>query len=775
MWLTRKPRERRENSISIAAFAAAILLALGLAVSGWGLGLESSLRDWRDQMRVSPATGDIVIVEIDGKSLEALPTWPWPRSHYAQAIRKLDAMGASQIAFDVDFSSRSDPENDAELARAFAAIAQPALLPTFRQRNSASAIESYTEALPIEEFREHTFVASVNVVPAANGRIIRYPNGVVTNGVARPSLANMLARSDGEVGNAFRVDQAIDINTIPRISFIDLVEGRVDSARVRGKHAVIGATAIELFDRYPTALFGVQPGVAIQVQAAETLLQDRVRSETGQVLPLLVTALLLAGLLAAGGRSKRIPVPASLAAIAVGAVVVGFALALDQRHLIYVELTAPIAFVVTFFAVQRILVAAVNLEAERMTDTATGLANHNALGQAVRSDDAVFAARIADFSDVGSLLDHDAQVQLEVAVARRLQIAAGGAEIYRLEPGTYCWIAGTLETEQAEALFVSARALFNAAFTTGDERFQLTPAFGLAKGDFKGAATTAKYAASEGRLWASDADEQQRSTQFKMRILAEIDDAIESGAITVVFQPKIALQTGLISGAECLVRWTSPQFGQISPAQFIPVLEDKNRISGLTHFVFDTAVRRLEEAASLGHALNLAVNISAQLLSDPGFIAEIVRKLRIANFAVDCQLTLEITESAPLADSTTAKEALNRLVDAGARISIDDYGTGQATLNYLQDFPAQELKLDQSFVRGLVTEAKDQIMVRSTIELAHALGFAVVGEGIEDEAILNALRELGCDYGQGWHTGRPVKWERFLKELNARPTQGVAA
>ncbi len=777
MWLTRASRESRDAYVGVAAFAAALLFALTIVGSGFAQFLEQSLQDGRDRLRLAPASGEIVIAEIDGRSLEALENWPWPRSHYATAITELDRLGASQIAFDVDFSANSTAEQDAKLAEAFASISQPAILPTFRQINEAGATQTITEALPIPAFREHTFVASVNVLPSANGRITYYPHGTTTNGTARPSLADMLARTSGEVDQSFQVDQAIDISSIPRISFVDLIEGRVPRSAVADKRVVIGATAIELFDRYPTALFGVQPGVAIQVQAAETLLQDRVRVGTGQWLPLVSVALLLGLFLLLRARSGYGAARSSLFAATQAATLIGLALALDQAALPYIALSGALVFLVVYGAVRRGLAAAVNLEAERLTDTASRLPNRAAMRiELVRRDGAMIAAaRIADFAEVLTALGASHMAELDRSIARRLRLMSGVDEVYRLENGLFGWFMPSEHSEDPDNAFSAARSLFTAPFEIAGERLRLGVHFGNAVDSLENAEAASEVARQRGLSWSSNARALHEETQFRQRLLGELDDALGNGAISVVFQPKLRLKDQAIGAGECLVRWNSPQLGAVSPADFIPLLEEKGRIFDLTLFVLGEALKRRDEVELQGNTLNLAVNISAQLLSDGEFIAAAAELLENNGGADRGGITLEITESAPLVDSEAAKAALEKLSAAGARISIDDYGTGQASLNYLQDFPAEEIKLDQSFVRNLVAERKDRIMVQSTIELAHALGFEIVAEGVEDADVLHALADLGCDYAQGWEIGKPVQWSEFSAMLGQRKMLEAAA
>ncbi len=777
MWLKRGSGEKQDAMIGIIAFSAAVLVVLVLAFSNATLGLESSIRDARDSLRIAPASGDIAIVEIDGRSLQELDQWPWPRGHHAEAITKLDQLGARQIAFDVDFSAESSKEEDAKLAKALASLSHPAILPTFKQENTAGGRNSVSEAVPLAAFREEVFLASVNVAPSASGRIIDYSTGVTTSGVPRPSLANMLANAPGSVDGTFRVDQSIDVHSIPRISFIDLIEGRVPREDVEGKSIVIGATAIELFDRYPTALFGVQPGVVIQVQAAETLVQNRVRETWGQWSISAIFAIVLALFGAHRIRNGRGAAHSSFIACALGTATLVVALILDQTTLPYIELSLAFAFLGVFVAVRRVLISANDLRIARLTETKSGLPNRVALELALRLNPKSFvcAARFADFSEVTTALGSDNLAELDRAIARRLKLIGGVEEVYRLDRGLFGVLVEADAMDDPAEASQSARILFNSPFEIAGERMRLVVHFGGAQGSISDAEDASEMARKSGLAWSSNASELLEETQYRQRVLGEIDEALISGAITVAYQPKLRMSDNQITSGECLVRWESESLGRISPADFIPILEERGRIKDLTMYVLRDAFSRIEEASDHGQTIGLAVNVSAQLVSDEDFLEEAVELFKSVDEAVSGKITLEITESAPLENSGGAREALERLSRAGVRISIDDYGTGQASLNYLQDFPAQEIKLDQSFVRNLTEDQRDRIMVQSTIELAHALGFEIVAEGIEDAQTLRALNDLGCDYGQGWEIGRPMPWDDFKAMLGEREDQAKAA
>jgi diguanylate cyclase len=244
-------------------------------------------------------------------------------------------------------------------------------------------------------------------------------------------------------------------------------------------------------------------------------------------------------------------------------------------------------------------------------------------------------------------------------------------------------------------------------------------------------------------------------TDRALVLLGEIDGAIGNGDIFVLYQPKHDIAEEAILGAEALVRWRHPVFGPVSPDEFIPLMESSGNIGPLTFAVIDICLSDLTRWHTRGLRLGVAINISARLLDDRVFIDGLLPRLKALGPLAE-KVTLEVTESATIGGASSAVAALQRVRSLGTRVSIDDYGTGHATLSYLRSFPADEIKIDKSFVTAMASSASDRILVRSTIELAHELGFQVVAEGVEDAACLTLLAQFGCDVAQGWEIGRPM-------------------
>jgi diguanylate cyclase (GGDEF)-like protein len=247
----------------------------------------------------------------------------------------------------------------------------------------------------------------------------------------------------------------------------------------------------------------------------------------------------------------------------------------------------------------------------------------------------------------------------------------------------------------------------------------------------------------------------------RLALMAELRQAIEHNQLIVHYQPKIALDTGKMIGAEALVRWQHPKDGMIPPDQFIRSAENTGLIKPLTDWVLSTGLRQCFDALSRGAMQHLAVNISARSLHDLRFPDLVDRLLKASGIPPE-KLMLEVTESAFMVDLQRTVETLAVLNHMGVMISIDDFGTGFSSLNYIKKLPINEIKIDKSFVSDMTSNENDLSIVRSIIELGHNLGLKVVAEGVENKAVLDSLAALGCDHGQGYYISHPLPHERFL-------------
>ena len=271
----------------------------------------------------------------------------------------------------------------------------------------------------------------------------------------------------------------------------------------------------------------------------------------------------------------------------------------------------------------------------------------------------------------------------------------------------------------------------------------------------------AKRAGSGFAVYSDGADE---ALSIRLALASELPAALEADELVLHFQPKANLETGRPVAVEALVRWQHPELGLLAPDRFVPLAEETGLIRPLGRWVLEHAVAEASRWRALGYELPVAVNLSGRDLHDwdlPGFIEDIlVRHGLPANL-----LELEITETAIMTDADAARSLLDRIVEMGVSVAIDDFGIGYSSLAQLHKLPVRQLKIDKSFVQAMATDDSSAVIVRSTCDLGHNLGLVVLAEGVEDGATWDLLRRHGVDLAQGYLVSRPVPAADFMTWL----------
>ena len=427
-------------------------------------------------------------------------------------------------------------------------------------------------------------------------------------------------------------------------------------------------------------------------------------------------------------------------------------------------------------------------------DTLTGLPNRTMFGDRLarelanaHADDTPVAVLLMDldhFKYVNDTLGHPIGDLLLVEVARRLKAAVtrdgdlvarlGGDEFAILLSSTSAAdaqlsaaaILGTLETPMAlSGHIVDVRANMGIA---------VFPEHGREAATLMRHADVAMYEAKRANAGSVVFDKRyDHGSHERLSLMSDLRKAVDRDELTLVYQPKVTLRDASGHHVEALVRWRHPSRGLVAPSEFIPFAEQTGYIRAITQWVLARAIAQCAAWRTDGLPVHVSINLSARDLLDAQLPDRVVALLDAHRCAARW-IGFEITESAILDDPGHAVANLNRLHALGCRIAIDDYGTGYSSLAYLRRLPLHELKIDKSFVMGMRGDANDDVIVRSTIELAHNMRLAVVAEGVEDEATLERLRALGCDMAQGFHLSRPVAAEQVVAWMRESGTQKPA-
>ncbi len=276
------------------------------------------------------------------------------------------------------------------------------------------------------------------------------------------------------------------------------------------------------------------------------------------------------------------------------------------------------------------------------------------------------------------------------------------------------------------------------------------------------ALTAAEEAGTPYEIYADGSTMRMASLWF---IESELGRALDQTELELYYQPKINLQTGNPCGAEALMRWNHPTRGLVFPDVFIPVADRTGNLEAMTWYAINTALRQQSEWPDLWGKLTVAVNLSANVLKSEQLAITIRDSAKIWGSEPE-QMILEITEDALITDPDESFSILRQLQSEGIRIAIDDFGTGYSSMSHFRDMPADELKIDKSFVLNMLDDERDRQIVRTAIDLGHTFDFSVVAEGVENKAILNELIDMKCDMAQGFLYTPALPQLEFIEWLN---------
>jgi diguanylate cyclase len=751
-----EPQGNRDPRLRIFAWALGISLVVGYVE--FGEPLDVALMIARNMVRAHDADGSIVVAGIDNQSADELGGYPWSRTQDAKFIDRAFALGAKRIFYDKLFADAGDPVGNVALVAALDRAKGKVFFGAAHARNETTSQEELLLPLPI--FRNHVLIASLQSETGFGGYANRIVNWPIIDAQAYPSLSIALGNQERRRSGYFKLDYSIRASSVPTFSYTDVIEGRVDRSSVAGKDIAVGATSSSMHDNHWIPGQGPKPGIYTHVIAAHTL-RENTPTDFRWWPGLLIGALAALAFMYLPNRKLR-----NLAFAAGAALLLLLPLALN-----YFGFTMDVAAGVILATIVGIRFTLFNQAHRNLVSDLPNLAAFRRDARA--NSQTIIVLRVHNYAEIVASFAADAEREIVDQITHRLRVFDKALMIFQGDEGLFLFTSAMNMTVELGEHLDGHHKILTQPIRISNRKVDLQFGFGVdTSSDTVRSVTTrinsamvaAVETAARGDKWKHYEPDDALDAEWKLSLLGDLDAAVADRSLRAVFQPKFDLNTSAIVGFEALARWNHPLHGDITPDIFIRAAEDNNRINALTAYMLNDAVESAAwlRRANLAHAM--AVNLSSSLLEEPNLVKMVSGVLAVHQFPAD-QLTLELTESGRAISGKKSLATLHALRDLGVKLSIDDYGTGNATMDYVQSIPTDELKIDKKFVMPMLTSETNRAIVQSMIDLAKQLGRKTVAEGIETPDVEAALRAMGCDVGQGFGLAKPMPFLDLIKLL----------
>lgn len=692
----------------------------------------------------------------------------WTSAELAEVLDELRPRMPRRVLIDTPLPVGENAAGDAALARAVRSYGSDIAFIARSER--VDNIGKDAIILPPKQITGNAEV----LASAWRGNFLLYavsaPYTITVDGREYSTVAAALSGVRSGIEGDYYPDFRIDPATIPRIPSQTLSAGTAAASGLTGRTVIVTGLS-----KAPSILYfghSYAPAIALDIAGAEGLKAPFALSLGPRfgALPFLalVSLLIWLGSRASGLRKAAAYLAAIAAAFVLPAV-------LRTMGLVFAP-DAAFMFMAIYGSVRLWQKRARRIQ----LTSASGLPNLLALANnplPVGSD--VVVAVVGRYEEILATLPHDLHGECARQIARRIAAGAGADKIHHGDGGHFAWAEEARPLEMQLDHLEGLRALFAAPLLIGNHTFDTNIHFGLDRNEgldtptrVNSALASANEALANGRAIELFEASRLAEAPWELSLHARIEEGLRNGDIWLAFQPQWDLRDGRMCGAEALIRWNHPTRGPIAPDAFILQAERAGRIDALTYWVLDLAITAALTLNARGPRFQMSINLSAQMVDKPDLVAnfaDIVHRRGID----PSLLTVEITETSCVRNRPAACQNMSRLRELGFRLSIDDFGTGEASLAYLADLPSDELKIDRRFIDRMAASKRDHAIVANTIALAHALGQTVVAEGIEDAPTLAMLRAMGCDLAQGYLLGRPETYANLEQTYEASLRQSA--
>jgi diguanylate cyclase len=733
--------------LKVAVFA--ILFGVISGITDLPLPVEDFYRAVRAELRSRPAPQDIAFIAIDDKTLTELDGKLPSRLNDSQLLDNLFAGGVNKVAFDRAHADPESPTTDAAFSKALEKHGSRVWLGFAPQHQIGFQVVE--ELAPREQFRRHVNLAAMNGRTSPFGMSIVFATHVTLGAETHPSLSAVLGNYSGP-DRLYRPDYAFDPATIPTFSYVDVLSGKVPKSELSGKSVIIGEGHYQSSDFFRMPLrSGRFAGAYFHIMGAHTL-------KRGVPTDLIwYPAMLMVGLAIFWQVFVRSKSTRALTFVGGGLLLLPFTL--DGASINIDVISAALALCGAAFGFKRINSKYYSADVDAMTPSAIGSNKAN-----VERD--VYALKIASLSEMSE--DWSANERGEFINSLITYVKGpGDIDDVAFERDVLVWLAPCTPADDLERHVDGLAMMLKTAISHDWQSSSNAPALGIDTNyalplgqRIKKAMQAAEDAAARGVRFIINDAAYLEARNSRMEMTRLLERGLRDRSIGVAYQPKIELATGRIVGAETLIRWQPDGIAYVNPLELVLAAEASDRINELTLLVMESALVEGKHAIAVDPGFKLAVNMSAKSLSDTHLLFDIMTMIGRHAFPPE-NLTLELTETAKLEDANVAPQ-IAALKARGICLSIDDFGTGQSNLEYIEKLPSSELKIDRRFVQHLETSEESRAVVRATIEIAHSLGKVVVAEGVEETAVADTLRAMGCDQAQGYLFSHAISMPALL-------------
>ncbi|WP_156839468.1 EAL domain-containing protein [Novosphingobium aquimarinum] len=716
------------------------------------------------KLHSQPTEEQFAIVSLDEGHTLSAKSIAASTQRQAALIDDVAAARPARIYFDVPNVLGEDPVGDAALKSALARSGKLSVLVHRAEmvRYGERAIKTASNT----DLGDHLPVTAS--VWKANAMIYAMSAPSTISMPSTGNIPSIAARGrEGLSGSIVVPDFSIDPDAIPIVSGARILQDRSAAASLTGKTVFLTRTSYDADSAYGYFGHGRRPGALLDIAAMHGYLSKWSQQEAG--LPLLLLAVLMIVL-------GRCYVPPRWKAVHYGALAAGilvFPAVLQTRDLL-LEPDLCLTLLIVYVPLRA---AEKWRERVALTSSESGLPSIQALlsEPSIQNSDVVSAA-ISQYEQILATLPRELHGEVARQIARRLSLGANDSVIYDNDNGHFAWLERSQNLAELVEHLEGLKALFSSPLIIDGQVLDTNIHFGIDRNwsnqpttRVQSALAGATEALTKSKLYEEFGLQRLEQSSWELSMHARIDEGLRTGAIWLAVQPQYDVRERRIIGAEALIRWNDPDRGYIPPDEFILQAERSGRIEELTYWTFARAMDMANELGAF-NTIRIGVNLSARMADHPNLVDRIAKLA--AERSCECnRIVIEVTETFSMNNREMARRNIAQLRALGFRLSIDDFGTGQASLSYLAEIPCDEVKIDRRFVDGIAHDKRLYAIVESVVRLAQSLGQEAVAEGVEDEETMQILAKMGCDLAQGFHLARPMPFADFVALLHAERTQ----